>query len=84
MTLNYPILYFTSHMTMISKPTGFDVYTTFSGMADQIQKELNQLEASGETETANYHEKVGYQKAMREVAITILTLDNDALFGLTK
>jgi hypothetical protein len=70
-------------MTTTPAPKGFDVYRTFSGMADQIQLELNQLEASGETTTANYHEKVGYQKAMREAAITILTLDNDALFGLT-
>ena len=71
-------------MTMTTKPLGFDVYQTFSGMADQIQQELNQLEASGETTTANYHEKVGYQKAMREAAITILTLDNSALFGFDK
>ncbi len=69
-------------MTTTPAPKGFDVYRTFSGMADQIQSELNQLEASGETTTANYHQKVGYQKAMREAAITILTLDNDALFGL--
>jgi len=69
-------------MTTTPAPKGFDVYRTFSGMADQIQSELNQLEASGETTTANYHEKVGYQKAMREAAITVLTLDNDALFGL--
>ena len=68
-------------MTITPAPKGFDVYRTFSGMADQVQRELNQLEASGETTTANYHEKVGYQKAMREAAITILTLDNDALFG---
>ena len=71
-------------MTMTIKPIGFDVYQTLSGMADQTQRELNQLEASGETTTANYHEKVGYQKAMREAAIAILTLDNDALFGLTQ
>ena len=71
-------------MTMTTKPIGFDVYQTLSGMADQTQQELNQLEASGETTTANYHEKVGYQKAMREAAIAILTLDNDALFGLTQ
>ena len=71
-------------MTMTTKPIGFDVYQTLSGMADQTQRELNQLEASGETTTANYHEKVGYQKAMREAAIAILTLDNDALFGLTQ
>jgi hypothetical protein len=71
-------------MTTTPAPKGFDVYRTFSGMADQIQSELNQLEASGETTTANYHEKVGYQKAMREAAITILTLDNDALFGFTQ
>ena len=71
-------------MTMTSKPIGFDVYQTLSGMADQTQRELNQLEASGETTTANYHEKVGYQKAMREAAIAILTLDNDALFGLNQ
>ena len=71
-------------MTTTSAPKGFDVYRTFSGMADQIQQELNQLEASGETTTANYYEKVGYQKAMREAAITILTLDNDALFGLSQ
>ena len=57
------------------------MYQTLSGMADQMQRELNKLEASGETTTANYHEKVGYQKAMREAAIAILTLDNDALFG---
>ena len=69
-------------MTTTPTPRGFDVYRTFSGMADQIQQELNELEASGETTTANYHEKVGYQKAMREAAITVLTLDNDALFGL--
>ena len=71
-------------MTMTAKPIGFDVYQTLSGMADQTQRELNQLEASGQTTTANYHEKVGYQKAMREAAIAILTLDNDALFGLTQ
>ena len=71
-------------MTMTSKPIGFDVYQTLSGMADQTQRELNKLEASGETTTANYHEKVGYQKAMREAAIAILTLDNDALFGLNQ
>jgi len=71
-------------MTTTPAPKGFDVYRTFSGMADQIQQELNQLEASGETTTANYYEKVGYQKAMREAAITILTLDNDALFGLSQ
>lgn len=71
-------------MTMTAKPIGFDVYQTLSGMADQTQRELNQLEASGETTTANYHEKVGYQKAMREAAIAILTLDNDALFGLNQ
>lgn len=68
-------------MTMTTKPVGFDVYQTLSGMADQMQRELNKLEASGETTTANYHEKVGYQKAMFEAAIAILTLDNDALFG---
>lgn len=71
-------------MTTTPAPKGFDIYRTFSGMADQIQSELNQLEASRETTTANYHEKVGYQKAMREAAITILTLDNDALFGFDK
>jgi len=71
-------------MTTTPAPKGFDIYRTFSGMADQIQSELNQLEASGETTTANYYEKVGYQKAMREAAITILTLDNDALFGFTQ
>ena len=71
-------------MTMTAKPIGFDVYQTLSGMADQTQRELNQLEASGQTTTANYHEKVGYQKAMREAAIAILTLDNDALFGLNQ
>lgn len=71
-------------MTMTTKPLGFDVYKTLSGMADQMQKELNQLEASGETTTANYHQKVGYQKAMREAAVAILTLDNSALFGLDK
>ncbi len=71
-------------MTTTPAPKGFDVYRTFSGMADQVQQELNQLEASGETTTANYHEKVGYQKAMREAAITMLTLDNNSLFGLTQ
>lgn len=71
-------------MTMTTKPVGFDVYQTLSGMADQIQRELIELEASGETTTANYHEKVGYQKAMREAALAVLTLDNDALFGLTQ
>ena len=71
-------------MTTTPAPKGFDVYRTFSGMADQMQRELNKLEASGETTTANYYEKVGYQKAMREAAITIITLDNDALFGLSQ
>tara|TARA_R100001509_G_scaffold19262_1_gene9919 strand:+ start:14844 stop:15062 length:219 start_codon:yes stop_codon:yes gene_type:complete len=72
-------------MIMTTKLVGFDVYKTFSGMADQIQRELIQLETSGETTTANYHEKVGYQKAMRQAALTVLTtLDNDALFGFNK
>ena len=71
-------------MTMTAKPIGFDVYQTLSGMADQTQRELNKLEAAGVTNTANYHEKVGYQKAMREAAVAILTLDNNALFGLNQ
>ena len=70
-------------MTMTTKPVGFDVYTTLSGMADQIQRELNQLEASGETTTANYHEKVGYRNAMRKAAALLLELDTNALFSLT-